>query len=190
MNTDSNRFQIAAIIGSLRAHSFNRALFRATQELVPSGVSISEVPIRDVPNFDQDLEAGDLPRSVANLRFAIAEADAVLFLTPEYNYSVPGVLKNAIDWASRPSGTSVLRSKPAAIMGAASGRSGTMRAQMHLRQILVSIGMPVLPNPEVYVTFASQHFDEDGNLIDEELRTLVTSQIEALVAWTNKLNGE
>jgi chromate reductase, NAD(P)H dehydrogenase (quinone) len=159
--------EVAAIVGSLRRQSYNRGLLRTAMLLQPEGMHIYEVPIDRLPFYDEDVDRQDDPPPVRELKQALQRADALLIFTPEYNYSIPGVLKNALDWASRPSGRSVLRGKPAAIMGAAAGRSGTMRAQLHLRDILLTIGLFTLPEPEVYVTFAADKFNALGELTDQ-----------------------
>ena len=161
------RIEVAALVGSLRRQSYNRGLLRTAMLLQPEGMHIYEVPIDRVPFFDEDLERQGDPPAVRELKAALQRADALLILTPEYSYSIPGVLKNALDWASRPPGRSVLRGKPAAIMGAGVGRSGTMRAQLHLRQILVYLGVFAVPEPEVYVTFAPDKFNALGELTDQ-----------------------
>src|ERR1035437_6285940 len=162
----ANKLKILGIAGSLREGSYNRAALRAAQQLVPEG---SEIEIYDIEGFDgfnQDLESNP-PAKVIEFKQKIREADAILFVTPEYNYSMPGVLKNAIDWASRPYGDSAWNDKPAAIMGAATGAGGTMRAQYHLRQSMVFLNMNPVNQPEVMITFAAKKFDDAGNLTDD-----------------------
>lgn len=180
--------KILGIAGSLRKDSFNRSLLRAATDLVPEGCELETFDIRDLPFYDQDHDANPDPHVVA-FKSRIRAADAILFATPEYNYSVPGVLKNAIDCASRPYGDSAWQGKPAAIMGASSGRGGTMRAQYHLRQSMVFLNMHPLNMPEVMVANAMEHFDADGKLIDAKSRDLVARQLQALVAWTRRLNA-
>jgi chromate reductase len=136
------------------------------------------------------VEAIALPESVAQLKNAIAEADAHLFCTPEYNYSLPGVLKNAVDWASRPANTSPLNEKPVAIMGASMGQFGTVRAQHHLRQVCVFTNMHPLNKPEVLINGAMNKFDEAGNLTDEPTKEIIRQLLAALGQWTHRLNGE
>ncbi|MDQ4099752.1 MAG: NAD(P)H-dependent oxidoreductase [Chloroflexota bacterium] len=163
----SGEVEVAALVGSLRQQSYNRGLLRTAMLLQPEGMRIYEVPIDRLPFYDEDAERQGDPPAVREFKGPLQRADALLFLTPEYNYSIPGVLKNAIDWASRPSGRSVVRGKPAAIMGAAVGRSGTMRAQLHLRQICVHLGVVVIPEPEIYITFAADKFNALGELTDQ-----------------------
>src|SRR6476659_8596401 len=162
----NNPLVILGIAGSLRKESFNRGLLRAAQELTPEGARIDTFELNDIPSFNQD-EEGNPPAKVTELKQRVRSADAILFVTPEYNYSVPGVLKNAIDWASRPYGDSAWNGKPAAIMGASPGAIGTARAQYHLRQILVYLNMFPINQPEVMIGNATGRFDKDGNLIDE-----------------------
>lgn len=183
------RVEVAAIVGSLRRQSYNRALLRTTILVQPENMHIYEVAIDRVPFFNEDLEREGDPPPVAELKRTLARADAVLILTPEYGYSIPGVLKNALDWASRPTNRSVLRGKPVAIMGASVGRSGTMRAQLHLRQIFVQIGMVPIPEPEVYVTFAKDKFNGLGELSDQTSLELTKQLLDNLVEWTVMLQG-
>lgn len=161
----------------------NRGLFRAAVALAPEGWQVVEVPIRDLPLFDEDLEGAHEPAAVTEFKAAIAAADAVLFITPEYNYGLPGVLKNAIDWGSRPSGKGALNRKPAAMMGVSGGRSGTMRAQSQLLPIYQALDMPHLRKPEVIVTFGKDKFDADQNLTDEATRDLIGGHLAALADW-------
>ena len=179
--------RVCGIAGSLRKESYNRALLRAAIELAPDGVQIVVFDrLADIPSYNADVEAAGDPEPVQVLKRAIADADALLVVTPEYNYGVPGVLKNAIDWASRPPTGSVLNGKPAAIMGASPGRTGTARAQLALRQSLVFTQTPVLPGPEVLVAEASRRF-ADGKLTDENTRRSVRDLLERLVSWTERL---
>jgi chromate reductase len=180
--------RVCGIAGSLRRGSYNRALLRAAVELAPDGMEIVAFDrLRDVPPYDADVEAGGDPEPVAALKSAIRDADALLVVTPEYNYSVPGVLKNAIDWASRPPSGSVLIGKPTALMGATPGRTGTARAQLALRQSFVFTQTPVLPGPEVLVAEAQGRFAADGTLTDERTRQSVRTLLDRLAAWTTKV---
>jgi chromate reductase len=179
---------ILGIAGSLRKGSFNRAALKAAQQLVPEGVKLEIFDLDGIPPFNQDEEAHP-PERVVQLKARIRAADAILFVTPEYNYSIPGVLKNAIDWASRPYGDSAWEGKPVAIMGASVGPQGTSRAQYHLRQVFVFLNMYPLNRPEVMITNASQRFDESGNLVDEDTRSHIRKLLEALVAWTKHHEG-
>ncbi len=176
--------RVLGIAGSLRAGSYNRSLLRAAAELVPDGMTIEVWErLREIPPFDADVEAAGDPEPVLDLKRGIADADALLIVTPEYNYGMPGVLKNAIDWASRPPGKSVLAGKPTAIMGATPGQTGTARAQLALRQSFVFTDTPVLLRPEVFVNRAVERFDADGKLTDEKTREFVARLLEALATW-------
>ena len=185
----SNKLQILGIAGSLRKDSYNRGLLRAATKLVPESVEIEVFELDDIPGFNQDHEQ-DPPAKVADLKQKIRAADAILFVTPEYNYSMPGVLKNAIDWASRPYGDSAWNDKPAAIMGASVGGIATARAQYHLRQSMVFLNMHALSQPEVMVGNCADKFDANGNLTDESTRKHIAKQLEALVTWTRRLSAK
>jgi len=173
------------IAGSLRQASLNRALLRAVGETLPAEATLVLYDrLGDLPAFNTDI-AGE-PEPVAHLKAAIAGADALIFAVPEYNYSVPGVLKNAIDWATRPPPTSPLRGKPVGIIGASIGISGSMRAQYHLRQIMVYTDSPVLMQPEVIIPLARERFDAAGQLVDDSTRVLLAAFGVAMVAWTRR----
>ena len=179
--------RILGIAGSLRKASYNRAALRAAQGLVPADAVLDTFDLEGIPPFNQDHERS-LPPRVVELKAKIREADAVLLVTPEYNYSIPGVLKNAIDWASRPYGDNAWDGKPVAVMGASVGALGTARAQYHLRQSFIFLNMHPLSKPEVMISTAAQRFDEQGNLTDETSRKLVGQLLAALVAWTRRLD--
>ena len=178
--------KIIGIAGSLRKGSWNRAALRAAQALQPEGVRVDIFDLDGIPLFNQDNETPP-PARVAELRAQVRAADAVLFATPEYNYSIPGVLKNAIDWGSRPYGESSWQGKPVAVMGATEGPLGTVRAQQHLRQLLPGLGMYQLTAPEVLIYGASQKFGAAGNLTDEHTSTSIQGLLTALAAWTRRL---
>src|SRR4051794_11680020 len=182
----SKPFRILGIAGSLRRESYNRATLRAAIELAPEGAAIETFELDDIPGFNQDEEQNP-PAKIAELKRLIREVDAILFVTPEYNYSVPGVLKNAIDWASRPYGDNAWDGKPAAIMGASVGAIGTARAQYHLRQMMVFLNMFPINQPEVMIGHAATRFDKDGNLTDEPTRDFIRQLLTNLVAWTRRL---
>ena len=173
---------ILGIAGSLRKSSFNRAALRVAQNLVPEGVTLEVFDLGGIPPFNQDEEQNP-PDSVVQLKKRIRAADAILIVTPEYNYSIPGVLKNAIDWASRPYGDSAWEGKPVGLMGASVGAMGTSRAQYHLRQVFVFLNMYPLNRPEVMITNAGQRFDEQGNLTDQDTKAHIRNLLTALVAW-------
>lgn len=179
----SSPLTILGIAGSLRKQSFNRAALRAAQELAPSDAKIEIFELDGIPAFNQDEEANP-PEKVVRFKERIRAADAILIATPEYNYSVPGVLKNAIDWASRPYGDSAWEGKPVAVMGASIGSLGTGRAQYHLRQSFVFLDMYPLNRPEVMIANAASRFDQQGNLTDNDTRDRIHQLLEALVEWT------
>ena len=184
----SNPVRILGIAGSLRKSSYNRAALRAAGTLLPADATLEIFELDGLPGFSEDDEQSP-PAQVVELKRRIRAADALLFSTPEYNYSVPGVLKNAIDWASRPYGDSAWSGKPAAIMGASVGAGATMRAQYHLRQIFVYLDIHALNQPEVMIGNASSRFDASGNLTDDGTRERIRKLIEALVAWTRQLQA-
>lgn len=178
--------RILGIAGSLRRDSYNRAALRAAAQLVPEGALLDIFELDGLPLFNQD-DDQQPPAQVVELKRRIREADAVLFVTPEYNYSIPGVLKNAIDWASRPYGDSAWNGKPAAIMGATVGALGTVRAQYHLRQIMVYLNMFPINQPEVMISSAHTRFDQEGNLTDEPTAGFIRQLLQNLVMWTVRL---
>lgn len=177
---------ILGFAGSLRKDSYNKALLRAAAEMLPGEVKLEIFDLEGIPPFNQDLE-GAMPQKVKEFKAKIRAADAILVATPEHNYSIPGVLKNAIDWASRPFGDNSLEHKPVAVMSASTGMLGGARAQYHLRQVFVTLDMLPLNRPEVFVTFASQKIDPTGKLQDEATRGKIKELLESLVAWTRRL---
>lgn len=180
-------FQVAGVAGSLRQGSYNRALLRAAQQLAPVAVQIRIHDLSEIPLFSEDVEHAGIPSAVARFREAVAGADGFLVATPEYNHGVPGVMKNAFDWLSRPPGKSVLNGKPAAIVGASLGITGTARAQSQLRQSFVFTNTPVLPQPEVLVGRAHEKFDSDGRLTDDTTRKLLVLFLEEFANWIGRL---
>lgn len=184
------RIEIVALVGSTREHSFNRGLLRTAMLLQPEDAHIVEFPVNSLPFFNPDhVDANHLP-TVQDFRNVLQHADALLICTPEYAYSVPGVLKNALDWAATPKGRSPLRGKPVGIASASIDRAGTVRAQMHLRQILLSMGAVCIPEPEVYVTFAEDKFNPLGELTDHTARDQIKSLIEQLSDWSFLLRDQ
>ena len=179
--------RILGIAGSLRQTSYNRGALRAATQLVPEGATIEIFELDGIPGFNQDEEQNP-PEKVVEFKRKIREADAILFVTPEYNYSVPGVLKNAIDWASRPYGDSAWAGKPAAIMGASVGGIATARAQYHLRQMMVFLNMFPINQPEVMIGNAGNKFDEQGNLTDETTKDFIRQLLANLVEWTQRIS--
>jgi chromate reductase, NAD(P)H dehydrogenase (quinone) len=179
--------KVLGFAGSLRRGSLNRLLLRAAVDLAPPGLTIETFDLSEIPLYNGDVEAQGDPPPVAAFKDAIRAADAILVATPEYNYGVPGVLKNAIDWASRPPSGSVLNDKPAAIMGASPGGFGTTRAQLQLRQVFCFTRTLPLPHPEVLLARAADNFDADGRLTDEKTREFVRALLVALQAWAVRL---
>lgn len=179
--------RILGIAGSLRKASFNHGALRAAAELAPEGATVEIFELDGIPGFNQDDEQNP-PEKAAELKRKIREADAILFVTPEYNYSVPGVLKNAIDWASRPYGDSAWSGKPAAIMGASVGGIATARAQYHLRQMMVFLNMFPINQPEVMIGNAGEKFDDEGNLTDETTKNFIRQLLVNLVDWTRRIS--
>lgn len=177
---------ILGIAGSLRKGSWNRAALRVAQAVAPEGVQVEIFDLDGIPLFNQDDEAVP-PARVVELRAKVRAADAILFATPEYNHSIPGVLKNAIDWGSRPYGEGAWRGKPVAVMGASPSPLGTVRAQSHLRQILADLDMHLLNQPELLIYGAAQKFDAAGNLTDDHTRKSIQGLLTALAAWTRRL---
>jgi chromate reductase len=183
-------FRILGVSGSLRRGSYNTALLRAAADLAPAGIHVDVYDrLRDIPPYDDDERLAGEPEPVQDLKRQIEAADALLIATPEYNHSIPGVLKNALDWASRPVNDTPLRDKPTAVMGASGGLMGTVRAQAHLRQALETF-TPMLHRPEVLVSQAGNRFDDQGTLVDETSRQLVAELVQGLVAWARRLAVE
>jgi chromate reductase, NAD(P)H dehydrogenase (quinone) len=177
---------ILGIAGSLRRASYNRAALRASQLLVPDDARLEIFELDGIPGFNQDEEQHP-PAKIIELKTRVRASDAILFVTPEYNYSIPGVLKNTIDWASRPYGDSAWNGKPVAVMGASVGALGSARAQYHLRQVFVFLNMYPLNQPEVMITNAQERFDASGNLVDQKTKDLIQQLLQNLVAWTRQL---
>lgn len=171
------------LCGSLRTGSLNRALLRAAHELAPPGLALEEGPdLGALPHYNADLDVEPPPGPVAELRQALRAADGLILATPEYNYGVPGVVKNAIDWASRPVRDAPLAGLPTLLLGASGGGSGTMRGQLALRQSLVFTATPVLPKPEFYLSFAPEKF-EDGTLVHGSTRSFLDKALVAFEGW-------
>ena len=174
---------ILGFAGSLRKGSYNRAALRAAKELAPPNVTIEIFELDGIPLFNQDDE-GHPAAQVVKFKERVRAADAILMVTPEYNYSVPGVLKKASDYASRPNVDSARAGKPVAVMGASIGGFGSARAQYHLRQSFIYLNMYPLNQPEVMIANAARKFDEQGKLTDEPTRELIRKFLDALVEWT------
>jgi chromate reductase, NAD(P)H dehydrogenase (quinone) len=183
----SSVLQVLGVAGSLRRASFNRALLRAALELAPQSMKIEIFDLAPLPLYNQDEDGEHAPTSARAWRDALWAADALLIVTPEYNYGVPGVLKNALDWASRPPQHHPLKGLPVAIMGTTQGMWGTARGQAQLRQIFVFPNALVLNQPEVLIAQASEKFDAAGNLTDQTTRTFVSNLLVALETWTRQV---
>ena len=178
--------KILGFAGSLRVGSYNKALLLAAEKLLPDDTALEIFDLDGIPPFNQDLEM-NMPVKVIEFKSKIRQADDILIATPEYNYSVPGVLKNAIDSASRPYGDNPFNEKPVAIISASIGMLGGARAQYHLRQTFVFLNMLPVNGPEVIVTFAQDKIDSTGKLIDETSRNLLKQLLQNLINWTRKL---
>jgi chromate reductase len=178
---------ILGFAGSLRRASYNRGLVRAAADVAPPGIVVQIVDLSDIPLYNQDVEDAGEPESVKSFKGAISMADALLVATPEYNHGTSGVLKNALDWASRPKVTSPLKDKPVAVMGASPGRGSTARAQAQLREAFVFTGACVMPQPELLVSAAGSHFDDYGNVTDPELRERLAELVAALRDWSSRI---
>lgn len=183
-----SKTKILAVPGSLRKGSYNLSALQAAQQLAPPDVELEIFDLHGIPPFNEDDEKNP-PARVTEFKRKIREADAILFGTPEYNYSIPGVLKNAIDWASRPYGDNAWNGKPVGLMGASMGVMGTARAQYHLRQVFVFLNVYPLNQPEVFIANASQKFDAGGNVTDEKTKEMITRLLTALVEWSKKFKS-
>ncbi len=182
----NSEIKIVGIAGSLRRGSYNKAALRAAIDLLPDGASLEILDLADLPFFDEDLEAAGPVPAVERFKSKLAEADALLIATPEYNYSLPPALKNALDWASRGQQTP-LAGKPVAIMSASIGRFGGARVQYHLRQVCVALKLQALTSPEVFISEAHEKFDAEGRLTDERTKNSLKKLLQALVDQTRKM---
>lgn len=183
-----NTLTILGIAGSLRQQSYNRMALKAAEEMRPQDTRLDIFDIRDIPLFNEDLLAAP-PPAVTELKQLVRTADAILFATPEYNYSTSGVLKNAIDWGSRPKQDNVWNGKPVAIISASNGILGGVRAHYHLRQIFVTLNMHAVNQPEVMIAKAEEKFDAQGNLTDEAAKKLIRQLLENLVVITRRMES-
>jgi chromate reductase, NAD(P)H dehydrogenase (quinone) len=186
--SEPRRIRVLGIAGSLRSGSYNRALLRAAQDHAPASMQITTFDLDEIPPYNLDVEQQGDPDPVVRFKEAIRAADALLIATPEYQHGIPGVLKNALDWASRPPGESPLNGKTAAIMGATPGMGGTARAQEQLRQTLTYNSVYAVLQPEVLVFRAHQKFDDEGQLIDEDTGKFVSQLLDELVDLTQRLS--
>ncbi len=176
---------ILGFAGSLRRDSYNKALLRAALELVPKDAKLETFDLEGIPPFNQDFE-NDPPQKVRDFKSKIRDADAILIATPEANYTLPGVLTNAMNWASRPYGDNAFNGKPVAVMGASIGMLGTARAQYHLRQSFVFLNMHAVNQPEVMVPFAQEKIDKGGKVVDQKTREKIKELLEGLISWTKR----
>jgi chromate reductase, NAD(P)H dehydrogenase (quinone) len=178
---------VLALLGSLRKGSFNRMALNAAIELAPQEMTFEIADISEVPPYNQDVEDAGIPPVVNRLKEQIKQADAILFATPEYNYSMPGLLKNAIDWASRPPKENPFNGKPCAIMSASTGMLGGARAQYHLRQSCVFVNLIAMNRPEVIISKAAEKFDQSGKLTDEATRKILTVFMKTFEEWAKRM---
>ena len=178
--------EVLGVAGSLRAGSLNRALLRAAVDLAPEGMTIEPFDLIDVPLYNGDVEAAGDPPGVAAFKAAIAAADGVLFATPEYNHGVPGVMKNAVDWASRPPREAPLGGKPVGIIGASPGQTGTARGQSQLRQAFEFTNSYCMPQPELLVSRAHEKFDGQGRLTDPDTARYLQRYLAAFALWVRR----
>jgi chromate reductase, NAD(P)H dehydrogenase (quinone) len=185
----NSQLQVLGFAGSLRQASHNRALLRTAKELTPPELNIEIFDLLPIPMFNEDVEAKGDPESVQNFKKKIGEADGLLIATPEYNYGIPGVLKNAIDWASRPPGKSTLYGKPAAIMGASQGAGGTIRSQLALRQTFLFVEVHTMLKPEILIASSRDKFDDKGNLSDQRTREFLIKFLKSFVSWIELINS-
>lgn len=179
--------KVLGLSGSLRRGSYNTATLRAAQQLAPDGMAIEICDLSQIPLYNEDLRAAGFPDSVQRLREQVTSADALLFATPEYNFSLPAVLKNAIDWGSRPP-DQPFNGKPGAIMGATIGLRGTSRAQIHLRLVCVAVNILLINKPEVMIASAKTKFDEHGALVDAPTREFIKEALISLQQWVARLD--
>ncbi len=184
-----SEFHFIGICGSLRKDSYNKKLLDVAFLSVPEGVTTEIVDISAMPLYNEDVLVEGIPESVLQMKAQLTSADAIVIASPEYNYSIPGLLKNAIDWASRPPKDSPFPGKPLAILGASTGLLGTVRMQYHLRQVAVALDMYPLNRPEVMIAKAQDKFDGDGKLTDEFAIEIIRKQMSALLSLTKKLQN-
>lgn len=190
MTAASPTYSIAVLVGSLRAESYNRKMAHALIDLAPDNLALSLVAIDDLPHYNPDLENEDRPAPWKTFRQAIAGADGLLFLTPEYNRSVPGVLKNALDVGSRPYGQSVWDGKPGAIISMTPGKLGAFGANHHLRQSMVFLNVPVMAQPEAYIGGAGDLFNDDGDLATDSIKDFMSTFVDAFANWVDTVAGD
>jgi chromate reductase len=180
-----SQIKVAVFVGSLRVGSFNRRLARAVEKLAPAELAFRHIQIDDLPLYSQDFDTA-YPATAARLKKDVESADALLFVTPEYNRSIPGVLKNAIDIASRPWGTNSFAGRPGAVLGASIGSTGTALAQQHLRNVLAYLDVPMLAQPEVFIHFKDELIADDGTIGNDGTRKFLQGFVDNYVAWVRR----
>jgi chromate reductase, NAD(P)H dehydrogenase (quinone) len=180
----NDKRKVAVLVGSLRKDSINRKLAGAIAKLAPERFTFQQLEIGDLPLYNQDRD-NDMPEQAQRLKREVAAADALLFVTPEYNRSIPGVLKNALDTASRPYGKNAFAKKPGAVIGTSGGGIGTALAQQHLRNVLAYLDVPTLNQPEAYIQFTENLVDANGTVTDEKKRAFLQAWVDAYVAWVD-----
>jgi chromate reductase, NAD(P)H dehydrogenase (quinone) len=181
--------KVGVIVGSLRKQAFTRRLAAGLPELAPPSLALRTIEIGDLPLYNQDLETETPPAAWTRFRQEVIASDAILFVTPEYNRSMPGALKNALDVGSRPWGHSAWNGKPAAVISLTPGALGAMAAHHHLRQVLLAVNLAAMPYPEAYIPGAASLFDEDGHLKSDDTRQFLRSFIEAFAVWVGRWQG-
>lgn len=189
VSTVDGKLKFLGLVGSLRQGSYNKALMRTALTLLPEDVTLEVFDLAEFPLFNQDLVENS-PPIVTEFKAKIHASDAILIASPEYNYSIPGVLKNALDWASRPPTDNAWDGKPVAIMSASTGKLGGGRMQYHLRQCFVFLNMYAINRPEFMLANAKNYFDQEGNLTDEDTRKRLQELLKALAEWTRRLKAK
>ncbi len=181
--------KIGYVVGSLSTRSINRRLAEVLIELLDQEIAFVEIPIGDLPLYNHDQDAA-FPPEATRLKEAFAASDGLLFVTPEYNRSVPGALKNALDWASRPYGDNSLAGIPAGVIGASIGAPGTSMSQQHLRNILVFLDVRTMPQPEAFIHYTLERFHENGTIIDADTRDFLTEWMSAFTSWVRRVKED
>ncbi|WP_213776103.1 NADPH-dependent FMN reductase [Caballeronia sp. dw_276] len=180
-------YKIAVVVGSIRRDSFNKQLAHALISLAPQDFSFEFLDIASLPLYSQDYDA-DFPEAARTLKQKISEADGLLFVTPEYNRSIPGVLKNALDWGSRPWGQSAWANKPGAVIGTSVGAIGTALAQAHLRNVLAYLDVPLMGQPEMFIKHDESRIDASGKIVNDDTRKFLQAFVDKYVAWVKRIS--
>ncbi|KQR76440.1 NADPH-dependent FMN reductase [Burkholderia sp. Leaf177] len=181
-------YKIAVVVGSIRRDSFNKQLAHALISLAPQDFSFEFLDIASLPLYSQDYDA-DFPEAARTMKQKISEADGLLFVTPEYNRSIPGVLKNALDWGSRPWGQSAWANKPGALIGTSVGAIGTALAQAHLRNVLAYLDVPLMGQPEMFIKHDESRIDSSGKIVNEDTRKFLQTFVDKYVAWVKRISA-